>query len=422
MEAKLDEYLAPYVARRDFSGAVLIARGDTVLVRKAYGMASYELRVTNSPETRFRIASLTKTFTAAAVIMLQERGRLSFDDPVSKFLPDYPRGDKIKIRHLLAHQGGVANPDYAALPRPLSLDQLIDHIKRKPLDFEPGTSDRYSSGGYVVLARIVEKASGQTYEDFLSAEIFAPLNMRDTGTLGEERLVLGRASGYVPGPEPDRLENASALNTALLVGSGCLASTVDDLFRWAKAVRSEQLYHRSRLKYPYGWGKRQQFGHRYDEQSGLVPGFISHLIVCLDQPVTIVCLGNIESGIFGRLEKDLIAIAFGEKHDPAPPEPEGMTVEPKLLAGCLGRYRGPDFTFRIVEDSGKFYGKFDEGPARAYLLPTGRDEFFMRSSFANIHVGRDPGGRATQLSILWGGAGQPMKLPRIPSTDGDHQP
>jgi len=418
LEAKVDGYIAPHLSNRDFSGVVLIARGDKVLLRKSYGMANYELGVSHSGDTRFRIASLTKTFTAAAIVMLKERGLLNFDDHLDKYLPDFPNGEKITIKHLLSHSGGVPNPDYADLfYKQMPLDDLIESFKNKPLDFEPGTKGQYSSAGYVLLARIVEKVSGKSYDDFLRECIFEPLRMAHTGSFGQAGMVYKRASGYVAGPGPTALENAPVMNTSSLVGSGSLCSTVDDLYRWAKAVRSEKLFKRSGLKYPYGWGKRSQGGHDYIVQSGLIPGFMSHMIIFLDQPVYVICLSNIESGLFGRLEKDLTALAFGKEPEKNPAErSEAADVDPRLVEGCVGRYQGPGLLLRVIIEEGNLYSKFDDGPVRSFLVPTANDELYMRSGFARIHVTRNEKGEASELNLIWGTGGEPMKFVRVTPT------
>jgi D-alanyl-D-alanine carboxypeptidase len=417
LEAKVDAYFAPFLASRDFAGVVLIAQGDNVVLRKAYGMANCEWAVSNTVDTKFAIASLTKTFTAAAIVLLQERGLLSYSDRLNKYLPDYPKGEKISIQHLLLHAGGIPNPDEASIfHEELPLDRLIDAFKNKPLDFEPGTKSEYSSAGYILLARIVEKASGQQFNEFLKANIFAPLGMADTGGLEQAPILAKRAHGYVAGPGSAGLENCPVQGS--WTGSGSLYSTVDDLFRWAQAVRKEQLYKRSALKYAYGWGKRKQFGHVYIEQSGLVPGFASKLILLFDEPVTIVWLSNIESGLFGRVEKDLIALAFGQEPEKyQAPTPGIKALNQRSFNGLLGIYQGPGFRLRIIQDKANLFGKFDEGPWRALLQPVADDELYMRTRFAKMRVSRDKNGQATQLHILWGGEGDPMILNRVSTAD-----
>jgi CubicO group peptidase (beta-lactamase class C family) len=416
LATNVDRYLAPYIDRRDFSGVVLIARDGNVLYHKAYGLADSKTGVLNTVRTRFRIASLTKTFTAAAIIMLAERQRLSLSDPVSKFLPGYPNGDKIRIHHLLSHAAGVPDPEPAdPFHKELTPDELIDTFENKPLEFEPGTGDKYSNGGYVVLARIVEKASGRPYADFLSENIFKPLGIEDTAItdLGQGPEI--QAIGYAPAPGPVGLVAAPARHPSTLFGSGCLSSTAGDLRLWADAVRNDRLFKRSALPYPFGWGKRNKYGHRYLEQSGRIPGFMSHLIVFLDEPVDIVCLCNVDTGLFGRLEKDLISLAFGGETDKPPAAPVAVLGEAKRLQEYVGKYQGPGFVLRLVEDRGQLYSKFDDGPVRAWLTPLADGDFYMRAEYAPVHVIRNGKGRATELSIAWGGSEPPMKLTRLSS-------
>src|SRR6267378_5020585 len=170
LEAEVDAFVQPYMEGNNFSGSILIARQGKVLISKGYGMADYELSVPNTPQTRFHLASLTKSFTAAAIMILQEQGKLSVEDPLKKFVPDYPNGDKITIHHLLTHRSGIPNvnnfPEYGSksLSR-MSLDEIIRMFKDKPLEFEPGARYRYSNSNYNLLAFIIEKTSGKSYGD-----------------------------------------------------------------------------------------------------------------------------------------------------------------------------------------------------------------------------------------------------------------
>jgi CubicO group peptidase (beta-lactamase class C family) len=416
LAARVDAYLAPYVANRDFSGVVLIARGDEILVRKAYGMASFELGVPNTPATKFRIASLTKTFTAAAIVMLKERGRLRYEDKLSKFVPEYPHSDKITIRNLLDHEAGVPNPDYGKsfCQQSQPIDQVVQALGKKPLDFPPGTREQYSNGGYLLLARAVEKISGQTYDEFLRRNIFEPLGMADTGNYPAESLVPGRACGYFPAPLPAGLENAPLLDLSTSFGSGSLYSTVNDLFRWARAVRAEQLFKIRSLPYPFGWGKRKHLGHDGIEQAGITTGFQSKLLVYFDDPVTVICLANVESGMSRVWERDLLPMIFENKGSPMVSLPKPASVDREKLTGCLGDYRSPaGFVVHITECDGRLYSSFNDWPVRSYLMPTSENELFMRTEFATIHLRRGRRDQVREMTWQWSNVGEPMKFVRI---------
>ena len=169
LASRIEEYMAARVNRDHFSGSILIARDGKVLFSRGYGMANLELDVPNTPQTKFRLGSITKQFTAMAILILQERGKLNVQDKVKKYLPDAPKAwDEITIHHLLTHTSGIPNytalPDFLkTLPDRVTLKELIARFKDKPLDFKPGEKFRYSNSGYVVLGQIIETASGQNY-------------------------------------------------------------------------------------------------------------------------------------------------------------------------------------------------------------------------------------------------------------------
>ena len=173
LEKKVDSYMSSYVKNGDFSGNVLIVKGGKILFERSYGQANYELGVPIKRDTKFRIASLSKTFTAAAIVLLQNQGRLNYADKLSKYIPDFKQADSISIYHLLLHQSGVVdiNYDQYALDK-LSLNDIINTVKNTTPYFKPGTQFRYSNTGYLLLAAIIEKVSGENYHSFLKKNIF----------------------------------------------------------------------------------------------------------------------------------------------------------------------------------------------------------------------------------------------------------
>src|SRR5438477_7777331 len=185
--ARMDQVVQSYAADHKFMGAVLVARGNEVLFSKGYGSANLEWSVPNTPTTKFRLGSVTKQFTAASILLLEERGKLSVEDPVKKHLPDAPAAwDKVTIFHLLTHTSGVADftsfPDYPKIePFATTPAKLVALFRDKPLDFDPGTEWRYDNSGYVLLTYLIEKITGDSYEKFVRENIFAPLGMTDTG-------------------------------------------------------------------------------------------------------------------------------------------------------------------------------------------------------------------------------------------------
>src|ERR1700686_4625606 len=178
---KINEYMDALVKAGKFNGSVLIARDGKILISKGYGMANFELDVPNTPQTKFRLGSITKPFTAMAIMLLQERGKLSVQDSVCKYLPDCPSAwRQITLHHLLSHTSGLAKHDKAGdylktAMMPMTVTQLIDTFRNKPADFKPGEKFDYNNNGYILLGYVIEKVSGQSYEAFLKENIFPPL-------------------------------------------------------------------------------------------------------------------------------------------------------------------------------------------------------------------------------------------------------
>ena len=199
--ARMDEVVHYNVSNKKFMGSVLVARSEEILLNKGYGSANLEWNIPNSPATKFRLGSVTKQFTAAAILLLEERGKLKTDDPVKKFMSDAPTAwEMITIYHLLTHTSGIPNftsfPDYpsqkpfAAMP-----EKLVARFRDKPLDFQPGEKWSYSNSGYILLGYVLEKASGESYEKFLQENIFGRLAMKDSGYDSNSAIILRRASG-----------------------------------------------------------------------------------------------------------------------------------------------------------------------------------------------------------------------------------
>lgn len=417
LEARVDTYVQPYVDGNNFSGSVLIAEKGKVLLSKGYGMADYELSVRNTPHTRFHVASVSKSFTAAAVLILQERGKLNVEDHLTKYIPDYPNGDQITIHHLLTHRSGVPNvnnlPVYAEKSRSrLTLAEIIQMFKDKPLEFAPGTRYRYSNSNYNLLALIIEKISGQSYGQFLEENIFRPLGMKDTGNDdGSDALIPNRASGYVP-VGLQGVENAPYLNWSVKTGNGSLYSTTEDLYKWDRALHSEKILKKSTLDkaftdyggWGYGWSVRKHFGKRVTVITGRSPGFTSSLERFIDDDVCIIVAGNNYSGISQSMADDLAAIVFGEKYEVPK---ASMKLSSASLAGNVGRYQfGQDFTYNpgalvSVQQRGDELVMLN-GPDATYLLPQSENKFLDRLYGGTVTFVPDASGAITKLTWNFG--------------------
>jgi CubicO group peptidase (beta-lactamase class C family) len=247
LAASLKAHLDALSAADGFSGAVLVARGDQVLFREAYGLASREARTPNRPETRFNLGSINKAFTRLAIEQLAAAGRLSLGDTLDRYVPEYPveKGRRITLQQLLEHRGGtgdVFGPRYDRCDRARlrTLRDWLPLFAEEPLLFDPGTQEKYSNAGYVLLGLVVEKVSGRSYDDYVGEHVFAPAGMKDTGAYPVEGGVANTATGYTRGPGGGLQDNGSTLPwRGSSAGGGY--STADDLLRFAQALRGGRL-------------------------------------------------------------------------------------------------------------------------------------------------------------------------------------
>jgi len=328
---KLDEYVTGLASAQRFSGAVLVARDGKLVLSKGYGMANYEWDIPNTPSTKFRLGSITKQFTSMAIMQLQEKGLLSVNDPITKHLPDYPKtGDGITIHHLLTHSSGI--PSYTGVPEyqknmrvAFTTVQMIDGFKDKPLEFTPGEKFKYDNSGYFLLGAIIEKISGQAYDQYLQTHIFDPLGMKDSGYDRPQALLKRRAAGYEWSAAG--LRNTEYLDMGQPFAAGSLYSTVEDLYTWDQALYTEKLVKRATLdqiftpridsgqdaKYAYGWTvstvhKRTMIGH-----GGGINGFSTFIARFPNERAVVIILRNVlRPGGPQALQNDLAAILFGE--------------------------------------------------------------------------------------------------------------
>jgi CubicO group peptidase (beta-lactamase class C family) len=326
--AKADEYMQAHVRVNRFMGSVLVARDGKVLFERGYGMANLEHGIPNTPQTKFRLGSITKQFTSMAVLMLEERGKLKVDDPICKYLDPCPAAwSTVTIHHLLTHTSGI--PSYTGLPDyrekmtiPAAGEKMVARFRDLPLEFSPGEKFAYDNSGYFLLGLIVEKVGGKSYEDFLKTNIFEPLGMRDMGYDHFETVIPRRASGYaLRGGE---MVHASYLDMSQPYAAGSLYSTVEDLLLWDQALYTEKLVKKAALdriftpfknNYAYGWGVTRRLNRRVIAHGGGINGFVTSIARYPEDRTLVVVLCNRNGIQPARAGEDLAAIAFGEKYE-----------------------------------------------------------------------------------------------------------
>lgn len=332
----INELLDTYVRYGQFNGSVLVAENGKPIVRKGFGLANMEWEIPNGPDTKFRIGSVTKQFTAALILLLVEDGKIKLAEPITTYLPDYRKetGDKVTVHHLLCHTSGI--PSYTTgeffekhSRDSYELDEFIERFASGDLQFEPGSKYTYNNSGYHLLGAIIEKVSGQSYADFLSERILKPAGMSNSGFDVSRTILKNRAQGYER--TPDGYVNADFLDMGIPYSAGSMYSTVDDLFKWDRALRADKilkpetkkLMHTPNLR-DYGYGVDVSL-HKIGETGGTtrlishgggVNGFNCLLTRVVDQNHAIVILDNVSMGEFhGDMTDSIIAILNDQPYE-----------------------------------------------------------------------------------------------------------
>ena len=416
---KVETYMKATETVDGFSGSVLIARNGQPIVNKGYGMANIELNVPNKAETVFRLGSVTKQFTGMAITMLQEKGKLSVNDPLCKFIENCPAiWQPITIKHLLTHTSGLFNytafPDFAKTTvLPINSPQMIALLKDKPLDFPVGEKYSYSNSGYFFLGTIIEKVSGKTYADFLQENIFTPLNMKNTGYDDPLRIINNRAAGYTK--QGGKFLNAAYMDMSVPFAAGAMYSNTGDLLLWDQALYTEKLVSKKSLDemftpnkngYGYGWGIGNRFGKQTISHGGAIFGFSTEISRFPTENLTFVVLSNVQGSPAGRIGNDLAAIVFGQKYE-IPMERKEIAVSPQILEKYVGSYQLlPNVVFSILLENGKLYGQVAD-QQKVSLSAETETKFFSRDVAVTITFNSDAQGKVTGMTFVQGGATLP---------------
>ena len=421
--AKVDEYMNAVLRVDGFSGTILVARDGKPVVSKGYGMANIELNVPNAPDNVFRLGSVTKQFTGMAIAMLQERGKLSVSDPMCKYISDCPDAWKpITINHLLRHTSGVTNytafPDFARTTiLPTTTAEMVDRLKKAPLDFEPGVKMSYSNSGYFLLGVILEKVSGKTYADFLQEHIFTPLGMKQTYYDDPLKIIMHRAAGYQK--QGGKIINAAYTDMSVPYSAGSLCSTTGDLLIWDQALYTEKLVSKKSLNeiftpekgdsgYGYGWGLGKKFGHKAISHGGGIYGFATDIARYPDDHVTVVVLSNIQAAPAGVVSGNLAAIVFGAPYE-IPKERKEIAVDVKILEKYVGEYKiGTNIIIAVTLENGKLMAQLG-GQTKFALLPETETQFFSRDVNLTITFNKDSKGEVTGFNLKQGGSDNPAQ-------------
>lgn len=396
LEAEIDAIFQEAFPTNGPGATVLIAKGDSILYNKAFGMANLELDVPMKSGQVFQLASITKQFTSVAILMLMEQGKLSLEDPLSKYIPDFPRGNEITLHHLLNHTSGIQSytnlPGFRAKTRlDMTTEEVISVFKDLPLEFSPNESYAYSNSGYFLLGYIIEQVSGQTYAAFIRQHIFDPLGMKQSYYTSTYQIIPNRASGY---HFYDGIyENVEYLSPTIPYSAGALMSTVEDMFRWNTAIHHNtlisektkqlaftnyQLANGKHDNYGYGWHINEIEGISTIEHTGGINGFTTSGIYIPSQNIYAIVLTNLDNGV-GPETHNLKAVSavLGQSIK----EKTAREIPEKSLKKWVGAYQFEDVVRYITFEDGALYST-REGGRPLKLEALSEHEFRFENRFA----------------------------------------
>jgi CubicO group peptidase (beta-lactamase class C family) len=424
--ARMEEVVQSYVRDKSFMGAVLVARGTDIILNKGFGSANLEWNVPNTPTTKFRLGSITKQFTAASILLLEERGKLKLEDPIKKYVADAPAAwDGITIFNLLTHSSGIPNftnlPDYSSMKlRDTPVATTIVAVREKPLDFTPGEKMSYSNSGYLVLGHVIEQVAGTSYEKFVTDNIFTPLGMKDSGYDSNTVVIPRRAAGYMPTPAGP--VNAGYVHMSIPHAAGALYSTTEDLLRWEQGLFGGKLLSAASLAkmttpfksdYALGVIVRTASGRKMIQHGGGIDGFNTFLAYYPDNKLTVAVLANVNGEAPGQIATKLADLAFGSTVQ-LTSERKEITLQVATLKKYIGTYEVAPGVNMLMRLDGDHLTTQLPGQAQFPVFPESETKFFLKAVDAQVEFFMDPNGEVTHAVMYQNG--KERKVPRISAT------
>lgn len=419
---KIDSMLTFYQGLYKFNGTVLVAKKGTVLLNKGYGYSNAAGKVPNDEQTIFQLGSITKQFTAAIILKLQQEKKLNVQDKLSKYFPDYPKGDSITIENLLLHTSGIFNytNDQKFMSEkvtiPASREEIMTLFKNKPLDFSPGTNWNYSNSGYSLLGYIIEIATKKPYEQVVRNYIFGPLQMNSSGFDFTHLKSSKKATGYFVLNDKDSIA-APIVDSTVSYSAGAIYSTTGDLYKWHKALENysiltkaqqEKAYTPVKNNYGYGWGIDSIEGKRKVGHGGGIHGFVTNISRVPEDDVCIVLLSNASDNSLQDITRNILNVLYNKPYE-LPKKRTAIAVSQEKLKDYIGEYEiRPNLHVVISIKDGELLAS-PTGQTPDFLYAEKEDFFFIKSDDIQIEFKRNDNKEVNSFILHQNGAKIPCR-------------
>ena len=411
LESKIDNLLKNQFKSNETGVSALVAKDGKILYRKAFGKANLELDVNMTPENVFQVGSITKQFTSVSILMLLEEGKLSLEDEITKFIPDYPtNGKKITVHHLLTHTSGIKSyTSMQSFGKVMTIDEsplkFIDFFKNEPLDFDPGEKYLYNNSGYFILGYIVEKVSGMSYPKFIQERIFDKIDMKNSYYGSHSKLIKNRASGYQKRGE---FSNAQYISLTLPYAAGSIMSTVDDMLKWQTAITTDVLVKEAtidkaftnytlnngdKINYGYGWSLNEINDLPTIEHGGAIPGYLSMGVFVPSKNVYVIVFSNCGCQSPTNVALEIAALVSDK---PKFKEDNIVKLTKEELNKWVGTYEFDNKVLRFITlKDNQLYSQREGSPQIFKIHPTSPNSFSFEEGFISYDFSIKEGKKVT---------------------------
>ena len=412
IEGKIESLIDSYSEIYRFNGVVFVSKNGKILFEKGFGYRDFENKVPSTPNTIYQIGSMTKQFTAVVILKLAEQKKLTLQDKLNKYFPDYPRGNEITIEHLLTHTSGIyeyfRNTQYnnRDQKKPLSKAERMSFFRDKPLDFDPGTKFSYCNSGYELLGLIIEQLTQKPYELVVKEYILNPLKMIHTGFDFVGLKSNDKAKPYSLYSKKETT-NSTPWDSTATYSAGSLYSTAQDLYLWHKGLLSNQIISKSSLEkahtpfrngYGYGWWVDSLYQKRVISHGGNVKGFTTHMIRIPEDDICIILINNTYNHEIETIGNAIVSILFDKPY-------KGLRetdLSLDLLESYTGEYEvSSDYRVKITREDSHLYMSVNSEP-KTEIFAEKIDYFFVKDEDVRIRFGPDDKGKIVQISVFRG--------------------